>query len=548
MRKTNETTNISLRHIFNKYFLFMILILLFSSFSSISGYATDSIGNNNSKINSTNSLNVDMKYINKSLSVKNDNDLLNLKQQYNLAGTGTKTSPIIIENFNISITNLVTPFKAIDIENTNLYFIIRQNIINTTSLANSFSQYAIFLNNTLNGRIFDNNLTSTQFKGYGLYIENSNTQVTNNIINNYYQGLIVKNSNVTITNNLFENSVIAASVSNILSTLNNKKVFWNILFENNNFFHSSTGLILKGTELFPIQYKISLKGNIFEANVNGSDISSYGVTLSDNYFFKNSGFALQLMRSLNSNITNNKFDHNRVGISINSPNYSPKFNSINCGLNPLIPECKEPIINNTLLLHYSNITIDNNIISNQTSYGLYISANCDYNTIIENNILNNSIQAQQESKTNFWSNNKKGNYWSDYTGKDKNNDGIGDTPYVINNNGEDTKPLMAEESIQINNSAIVQIRLVSPDIVHSFIYYSIFIGPIIALAIVTVIGAIIYKYKKYITTLSSSQEKLTFSKYFKKQIKLKPKEKSGAIHADKALQMLEEIMNETNKE
>ena len=35
-----------------------------------------------------------------------------------------------------------------------------------------------------------------------------------------------------------------------------------------------------------------------------------------------------------------------------------------------------------------------------------------------------------------------GNYWSDYSGFDNNNDGIGDTPYVIPANGTDKYPLV----------------------------------------------------------------------------------------------------------
>ena len=34
------------------------------------------------------------------------------------------------------------------------------------------------------------------------------------------------------------------------------------------------------------------------------------------------------------------------------------------------------------------------------------------------------------------------NYWSDYNGTDANGDGVGDTPYVIDANNEDPRPLM----------------------------------------------------------------------------------------------------------
>jgi nitrous oxidase accessory protein len=53
------------------------------------------------------------------------------------------------------------------------------------------------------------------------------------------------------------------------------------------------------------------------------------------------------------------------------------------------------------------------------------------NTIYHNNFVNNKIQAWDytSSTTNNFDNGKEGNYWSDYNGKDSNNDGIGDTQF-----------------------------------------------------------------------------------------------------------------------
>jgi hypothetical protein len=44
---------------------------------------------------------------------------------------------------------------------------------------------------------------------------------------------------------------------------------------------------------------------------------------------------------------------------------------------------------------------------------------------------------------NSWDNGVEGNYWSDYHGADANRDGIGDTPYLIDETNKDNYPLMA---------------------------------------------------------------------------------------------------------
>jgi nitrous oxidase accessory protein len=80
------------------------------------------------------------------------------------------------------------------------------------------------------------------------------------------------------------------------------------------------------------------------------------------------------------------------------------------------------------------------------------------NTFYHNNFVNNKIQAwdYSSSTTNNFDNGKEGNYWSDYNGKDSNNDGVGDTQFKptyvytydhivekITNCNPDNFPLMA---------------------------------------------------------------------------------------------------------
>jgi parallel beta-helix repeat protein len=88
-----------------------------------------------------------------------------------------------------------------------------------------------------------------------------------------------------------------------------------------------------------------------------------------------------------------------------------------------------------------NIITNNNITNNQIGIGLYSSSN---NLIFHNNFINNTYQVYTETSTSIWDSGypSGGNYWSEYSGVDSNGDGIGDTPYTIDENNQDHYPLM----------------------------------------------------------------------------------------------------------
>jgi len=90
--------------------------------------------------------------------------------------------------------------------------------------------------------------------------------------------------------------------------------------------------------------------------------------------------------------------------------------------------------------HSSKNTIILNTIK-ENAYGLGITG--EHNLIIHNNFINNQNQTNIiESFYNTWNNTYEGNYWSNYNGTDADQDGIGDTPYPIDENNQDNHPLM----------------------------------------------------------------------------------------------------------
>jgi len=113
-----------------------------------------------------------------------------------------------------------------------------------------------------------------------------------------------------------------------------------------------------------------------------------------------------------------------------------------------------------ILLSGSNATITDNLIANNKQ-GLFFGFNEPSDiptdiTISNNGFDHNIMQINGclcddypvNEPPHAWDNGKIGNYWSDYNGSDKNDDGFGDTPYIVDVQNQDRFPL-------INNPAAI---------------------------------------------------------------------------------------------
>ncbi|MGM0953942.1 MAG: nitrous oxide reductase family maturation protein NosD [Pseudomonadota bacterium] len=70
-----------------------------------------------------------------------------------------------------------------------------------------------------------------------------------------------------------------------------------------------------------------------------------------------------------------------------------------------------------------------------SNIGIHLTAGSEDNEVFGNAFVNNQRQVKYvATRTQEWSKNESGNFWSDYLGWDRDQDGIGDVPYEPNDN------------------------------------------------------------------------------------------------------------------
>ena len=94
----------------------------------------------------------------------------------------------------------------------------------------------------------------------------------------------------------------------------------------------------------------------------------------------------------------------------------------------------------------NNLLVKGNTVESSAECGI-ISMSYRDSLIYNNNFIDSKASAciVGPEYVSIWSQNKQGNYWSDYTGFDSNGDGIGDTPYTIDANNIDNYPYINKD-------------------------------------------------------------------------------------------------------
>jgi len=167
------------------------------------------------------------------------------------------------------------------------------------------------------------------------------------------------------------------------------------------------------------------------------------------------GYGGIYVNSDRNEIAENNITNSTSGIYINN-------GSDNIAYRNRITENAFQVSAGLILVSGFNNTFYANYIANNTYGAIIGGAGVDARfssntTLYHNSFVGNSRQVRTDWKiygSNFWDNGKEGNFWSDYVGNDTNNDGIGDTPYIIDETRKDNYPLMFP--FDIENNTIVR--------------------------------------------------------------------------------------------
>lgn len=408
------------------------------------------------------------------ISINGNKQLQSLAQSSGWSGNGTKNDPILIQNIFFSDLYLTPEIVNIAIINTSLYLTIQTVYFEFLRLSSQPASRAGILLENASNIVIQNSYFISSIINPGAHMIDITNCSNLTIQNNYFNTTgstainIMLSSHITISSNFFKNN---------FSGINMGANSIDVTISENNFLENTyTILYSKGDSTQYADLNNSIIHNNFENSTIAINIFGGNFGLIQGNIMQDpslNNIAMYLQRSLKTVIKDNFISGYDVGIELDQLENTYLLKST-CSTTNSIPECSE-VGNSTsgsFLLHQSNITIMGNEFSNQNLSSIQIHNYTDGNIVYDNNFIEPTIDLSKEqvqvglaqNTTNYFSNTGYGNYWTNYNGTDANNDGIGDTPYYINQKVNDSSPFMnpvniSQPILTVSNEAFYLTKL-----------------------------------------------------------------------------------------
>jgi parallel beta-helix repeat protein len=186
----------------------------------------------------------------------------------------------------------------------------------------------------------------------------------------------------------------------------------NCLLSNNTLILSDAGIGLNNSQ------RNLLDNNIIGLESSGIFLSRSNENTLSNNIVTTTRDGIRIDDSTNNTLLNNTIDSNEVGLFLSMSRMNRlESNMISRNENGVV----------LTGMAESNLLANNSLYMN--GRGMYLNGSSG-NTIYLNQFFN-FLNAMDEGK-NLWNTSSSGNFWNDYNGTDADGNGIGDTPYVVN--------------------------------------------------------------------------------------------------------------------
>jgi parallel beta-helix repeat protein len=374
--------------------------------------------------------------------------------------------PEFVGTSNVVITNMVIPGFGYGIELAGSNNMVSGVTLTEGGKRNGKAIWDSGSNNIIHGcRIFAN-------EGTGIYVAGRGAIISDNYIaDNSAAGIEFPSSAGTLRNNKLVNNGQAFDFDTLPSTSN--------VIDSSNMVDGKPVycLVNEQDKIVPSEVGYVLLSNCANITVQGICIFNG----SDNMALNSNGIYLY---STKDSLIKRNYLHAGPGVRIGSScqNINIKENYLGCGGISLTSASNISVANNyfqfngislvsttgcliskntlggcvtgvSLRAAYQNRVLQNNIAECNTGISIFKS---DENVFSANNFINNEQNVREQHYTLEWPlnryhesvNNKwDGNYWSNYTGRDRDGDGIGDMPHIVYEDKKDNYPLMSAVDI-----------------------------------------------------------------------------------------------------